>query len=178
MQIFLDSLRKANSEDWQVSQAERAIRLYFHNFQSNTDWKNPLPSPSSNPPEGPVSRESALTKLRECLRLRHYSYRTEQTYADWVNRFFGYLEQTGNSNEISPESARHLRKRGDLSRDTITLAIPSAQHALSGLCNILRHAETAGFERDRYRRSLFGGGEKDVYVGIGVSGGNKADFKL
>jgi integron integrase len=106
LQIFLDSLRKANSEDWQVSQAERAIRLYFHNFQSNTDWKAPLPSPSSNPPEGPVSRESALTKLRECLRLRHYSYRTEQTYADWVNRFFGYLEQTGNSNEISPDSAR------------------------------------------------------------------------
>ena len=27
------------------------------------------------------------------LRTRHYSYRTECTYADWVRRFLGYAAQ-------------------------------------------------------------------------------------
>jgi hypothetical protein len=33
--------------------------------------------------------------LRERLRARHYSYRTEQTYAEWTRQFFAYLQQTG-----------------------------------------------------------------------------------
>ncbi|MGC8827326.1 MAG: phage integrase N-terminal SAM-like domain-containing protein, partial [Anaerolineae bacterium] len=28
-----------------------------------------------------------LDQLREVLRLKHYSYRTEQAYVDWVRRF-------------------------------------------------------------------------------------------
>lgn len=28
-----------------------------------------------------------LDQLREILRLKHYSYRTEQSYVDWVRRF-------------------------------------------------------------------------------------------
>lgn len=33
--------------------------------------------------------------MRERLRVRHYSYRTEKTYLDWVSRFFEYLSSTG-----------------------------------------------------------------------------------
>ncbi len=28
-----------------------------------------------------------LDQLREALRLKHYSYRTEEAYVDWVRRF-------------------------------------------------------------------------------------------
>lgn len=32
-----------------------------------------------------------LDQLRDVLRLRHYSYRTEQSYVDWVYRFIVFL---------------------------------------------------------------------------------------
>ena len=36
---------------------------------------------------------AALEQLRTRLRTRHYSYRTEYTYADWVRRFLDYAAQ-------------------------------------------------------------------------------------
>jgi hypothetical protein len=32
--------------------------------------------------------------MTQTMRVRHYSYRTEQTYLDWVRRFFEYLVST------------------------------------------------------------------------------------
>jgi hypothetical protein len=34
---------------------------------------------------------AALHTLRERLRTRHYSYRTECSYADWARRFLDYV---------------------------------------------------------------------------------------
>lgn len=34
-----------------------------------------------------VAKPKLLDQLREALRIRHYSHRTEQTYCSWVNRF-------------------------------------------------------------------------------------------
>ncbi len=39
--------------------------------------------------------EDAITALRDTIRVRHYSYRSEQTNLDWARRFFGYLRETG-----------------------------------------------------------------------------------
>jgi len=48
-----------------------------------------LPSPSPRPlSEG----EAAVNQMRELIRLRHYSLRTEQTYLDWVRRFLAYAK--------------------------------------------------------------------------------------
>jgi integron integrase len=49
---------------------------------------------------------TALQKLRECLRLRHYSYRTEQTYVDWVSRYFDYTHSTGCPMGVTPQTVR------------------------------------------------------------------------
>ena len=38
------------------------------------------------------NRDQALDKMRQLLRLKHYSYRTERSYLDWVKRFFDYLQ--------------------------------------------------------------------------------------
>lgn len=35
----------------------------------------------------PVAKPRLLDQLREALRSRHYSHRTEQTYCSWVKRF-------------------------------------------------------------------------------------------
>ncbi|MBN1268742.1 MAG: integron integrase [Kiritimatiellae bacterium] len=40
--------------------------------------------------------------MRTQLRVKHYSYRTEQTYTDWATRFFAYLD--------SVQSAEHGRR--------------------------------------------------------------------
>jgi len=89
---FLAGMRKEGRfEDWQVDQAEKAIRLYFHNFQKDTSW-------SARPPDqavdgnGKLRPADAERALRERIRVKHYSYRTEQTYAEWTRRFFEYLQ--------------------------------------------------------------------------------------
>ena len=45
--------------------------------------------------DGTVDAARALEALSETMRVRHYSYRTEQTYLDWVRRFFDYLVSAG-----------------------------------------------------------------------------------
>lgn len=86
---FCDGLeRNSGGEDWQVQQADQALRVYFVNFLKRTDWQR-------RPDAGVVQPDktnplSALELLRTRLRTRHYSYRTECTYVDWVRRFLEY----------------------------------------------------------------------------------------
>ncbi|MCX6995494.1 MAG: integron integrase [Kiritimatiellaeota bacterium] len=93
LDLFLEAMRKdGRFEDWQVEQAEKAVRLYFHNFQSQTDWQKTT-APRVNPQaDGMTSKAEALAACRQLLRVKHYSYRTEQTYLEWINRFLAYLE--------------------------------------------------------------------------------------
>lgn len=37
-------------------------------------------------PPSPSPPPRLITRMREAIRLRHYSYRTEQAYVDWVKR--------------------------------------------------------------------------------------------
>ncbi len=61
--------RHGGIQDWQVRQADQALRA------DAPDATNPL---------------TALDLLRTRLRTRHYSYRTECIYVDWVRRFLEY----------------------------------------------------------------------------------------
>jgi hypothetical protein len=38
------------------------------------------------PPRNPQNKK-LLDQVRDCLRLKHYSYRTEETYVTWIKRF-------------------------------------------------------------------------------------------
>src|SRR5512134_2785773 len=44
-------------------------------------------SPESTRSRSPASEPRLLDQLRGRLRVKHYSIRTEQAYADWVRRF-------------------------------------------------------------------------------------------
>lgn len=92
-------------KDWQVAQAEQALRLYFVNFKTDANWSTPaVPTLTSNP-DGAFAGMATLEAVRTQLRLKHYSYTTEKTYLDWIRKFFVYLKETGRG---TPDGAAHL----------------------------------------------------------------------
>lgn len=89
VRLFCEELERIGGvEDWQARQADQALRLYFVNFLKRTDWhRRPDVVVGHHDKTSPLT---ALDMLRTRLRTRHYSYRTECTYADWVRRFLEY----------------------------------------------------------------------------------------
>ena len=82
-------------QDWQVRQAEQALRIYFVNFLQRTDWHR-QPRSTVVDEQGRTGPLPALEQMRSRLRIRHYSYRTECSYVDWARRFLAYVaEQQG-----------------------------------------------------------------------------------
>ena len=79
-------------QDWQVRQAEHALRISFVNFLQRTDWHR-RPVSTVVDEDGRTNPLAALEQLRTRIRTRHYSYKTECSYADWVHRFFAYLAE-------------------------------------------------------------------------------------
>jgi site-specific recombinase XerD len=121
---FCDNLdRDGAVEDWQVRQAEQALRIYFVNFLQPTDWHR-RPASTVVDEQGATSPLAALEQLRLRVRTRHHSYRTECTYADWVRRFFDDLaERQGVPHpRVDSESVRnyltHLAVRQGVSAST------------------------------------------------------------
>jgi integron integrase len=84
---FLNELKsQKNIADWQIRQAEDALRLYFHHFlHGNTSTLSP--NLTQNKPFDP---SKILVEMREAIRIKHYSYRTERSYLEWVERFIDY----------------------------------------------------------------------------------------
>ena len=88
--VFLDNL-SPQVADWQRDQAEKAVRLYFTNYQKGKDAGEPPITELKPDASGYLRQADVLSAVRHLIRLRHYSYRTEQTYGDWLQRFFRYL---------------------------------------------------------------------------------------
>lgn len=79
---FLNSLRSRNNiAEWQVRQAHDAVRLYLNHFNKSSYIKK---QHSFN------DIDDLVEKTRQAIRIRHYSYRTERTYLDWLGRFLNY----------------------------------------------------------------------------------------
>lgn len=72
LEEFLEHLRAQEAANWQLRQAEEAVKLYFQEF---------------------IKGDAAfiLARLRKAIRLRHYAYSTERSYLDWAQKFFDYL---------------------------------------------------------------------------------------
>ena len=84
VQEFIETLRvDKRTLDWQPRQANDAIVLYFFNFLGKTGGQ-----------AGGVLKiadvSGTLSEIRRLIRLKHYSYSTERTYLQWVERFFSY----------------------------------------------------------------------------------------
>lgn len=90
---FCEALeREGRWQDWQVQQAEHALHIYFVNFLKNIEWDRP-PTPTAIDAAGGVNPLAALDQMRQRIRTRHYAYRTEVSYIDWVRRFLAYAAE-------------------------------------------------------------------------------------
>jgi len=49
----------------------------------------------------PNPKAKLLDQVREILRLRHYSIRTEQSYCDWIRRYIKFHRMTSRA-ELAP----------------------------------------------------------------------------
>lgn len=125
---FCEGLERSGCQDWQRRQAEHALRMYFVNFLHRTDWHR---SPTSTviDEHGHVTPLAALDQLRQRLRSRHYSSRTECTYVDWAGRFFNYLTENQRTPRphVDPDAVRnfatHLAVRQHVSASTQNQAV-------------------------------------------------------
>ncbi|OGV40623.1 MAG: hypothetical protein A2X48_01660 [Lentisphaerae bacterium GWF2_49_21] len=92
--------------DWQVRQAENAVRIYVTNFL-NLNLRPQVPAKEDGKEvQLELSWVDAILRMRESLRLRHYSYRTEQTYVEWIERVKKYLGK-GNVFSITDDDVRN-----------------------------------------------------------------------
>ena len=97
--IFLQSDKRIF--DWQHRQADDAIRLYYFHYLSETS--NVLSGIST------VDIPGIIEETRRLIRLKHYSYSTERTYVQWIERFLAYALQTGNRKNIQDVLTEDLK---------------------------------------------------------------------
>ncbi|MDT8317170.1 MAG: phage integrase N-terminal SAM-like domain-containing protein [bacterium] len=107
---FLLHLAKTH-EDWQVNQADTALRLYGYFLSQKLKTSNQINTVSED-------WKAIENKLREALRLRHRSYSTEKTYMTWMRGFQSF---------VSPKEPANLEGR-DL-QDFLSHILP-----LNGMC--------------------------------------------
>lgn len=89
--LFLENLTISEGyKDWQIRQADQAVRLYFNNFLSLKDNEKER---ALLPCSVPKTDQAALNTFNEALRLRNYSLRTVKTYLGWVRQYLGYCKQ-------------------------------------------------------------------------------------
>jgi len=130
---FCEELEQAGRyQDWQIRQAEQALRIYLVNYLQRTDWRRPAQTTVVDE-QGRTNPLAALDELRLRIRTRHYSYRTECSYADWARRFFTYVSER--------QHAPHPRVDSAAVRDYLTcLAVRqqvSASTQNQALCALL-----------------------------------------
>lgn len=129
---FREDLEQESTwQDWQIHQAGQALRICFVNFLRRTDWHQRPPGAVVDA-QGRTNALATSEQLRLRIRTRHYSYRTEYSYADWARRF-AYLSER--------QEAPHPRVDAAAARDCLThLAVRqqvSASTQNQALCAIL-----------------------------------------
>lgn len=116
VRAFLSHLRAGERKEWQVRQAEEALRILFQDVEPRAwakEWPEDLGellphdvvidraadigrrpvagaerfAGRSDTEECPAKYAGFLNQVEEALRVERYSYRTEKTYLDWVRRF-------------------------------------------------------------------------------------------
>lgn len=135
VQAFLLFMAKSK-EEWQVKQAREAIRLFlFHLSRTGSDADG---SVALSPPS--ESWQQTTTQMREALRLRHRSLRTEKSYLQWLHAFQGFLAGKPPAEIDSSDVKRflsHMAVEKNVSAST-------QNQAFSALLFLFRHV----FDRD------------------------------
>ncbi len=107
---FLESLSNDEEiKDWQIEQAEAALHLYVNNFLEG-DKSLMDPNYHKNNHSKFPDFNAVIDTLRELLRLKHYSYSTEQSYIAWAKKFHTFiLDSKGIKCEIDTLDSNDVR---------------------------------------------------------------------
>jgi hypothetical protein len=101
---------------------KEAIRWFFRTAPREGSAERRLDPPPGPGAEAPIaSGEDGRERLRRRLRVRHYSYRTEQTYHEGAERFSRFCQPRAVSEAGEADLKRyleHLAVRGNVSAST------------------------------------------------------------
>jgi integron integrase len=152
--LFVERLEREAVPEWQVGQAARAVELYqkhYLRFRQEQGGEAPAGNGSADPSGRPGDLATAVNEVRRLIRLRHYAYRTEQTYLGWLSQYRVFAEQSGLPWD-APDTARAFLAELALRR---RVAASTQNQAFSALLFLLREvlgADTAGLDSVRARR--------------------------
>jgi hypothetical protein len=76
-----------------LRQAHEAVQIYLYQFKDGILFRELRSDQGEGLPR--ISAGDILAEMKRLIRLKHYSYSTEQTYMDWAKRFFMYTTETG-----------------------------------------------------------------------------------
>ena len=124
---FLDVL-ESSREDWQVKQAEQALRLYTY-FVTRYGQR-----PEATSDEGKEWNRT-IEKMIKVLRLKHLSLNTEKTYTGWSRQFQGFLHGK-NPDDLSTDDIRSFLSYLAVERK---IAASTQNQALNAVLFLFRH---------------------------------------
>jgi integron integrase len=126
---FLHLLAKTK-EEWQVKQAREAVRVFLF-FLARPDEQTP--EPVGHGPQTDWQRTAE--RVREALRLRHRSIRTEKTYLQWLRSFYLFLNGKKPA-DIEPHDVSRFLSHLALERK---VAASTQNQAFNALLFLFRH---------------------------------------
>ncbi len=127
-QVFLKYLAK-HHEDWQVNQADYALRLYqFFLSSKQTNTKENITDQSD-------VWDELESETHTSLRLRHRSLSTEKTYIGWLRRFRGFVKEKA-PNQLEAKDLQDFLSY--LAVDKL-VSISTQNQALNALVFVYRH---------------------------------------
>ncbi len=172
---FLELLAREGKKEWQLRQAEEGLRVFFQDVEPAAWAKNwpsdlmdtvklgvgnfeQLPADvGRGPTEGvdysgrvdtgelPERYQSFLEVVKEALRIEHYSYRTEQSYLEWVRRFLIFTQPKSRS-EIRWWQAKEYLEFLTLKRRVASSTLNQAVSALQFLFRCVLRRGAGGLE--------------------------------
>lgn len=97
VQKFLHYLKaRKNASDGLIKQAQDAIQLYLYHYKDGMRFREVRFGQMDGLALSSVT--GVLADMKRLIRVKHYSYSTEQTYLDWAKRFLAYTAETKKAN--------------------------------------------------------------------------------
>lgn len=95
--VFVEQLERNDTiPEWQVRQAARAVELFQkHYLRHRADTSGSETEGRLPPVAAPPTLEAAMAETQRIIRIRHYAYRTEQTYLGWLAQYRNFVLKCG-----------------------------------------------------------------------------------
>ena len=95
--LFVEQLERSGQvPDWLIRQATRAVDLYLKHYLRFQQERTGVAPGSAHEPCSvalPTTLAAACDEARRLIRLRHYAYRTEETYLAWLKQYGVFVQQ-------------------------------------------------------------------------------------